>query len=52
MIEGYLLHNCQTIQSSKDTSILGMEAIKKWGEEIGPSVLKKKKKANPKTDEV
>lgn len=50
MIEGYLLHNCQAIQNSKDTNILGMEAIKKWGEEIGPSVLKKKKKVNPKTD--
>jgi hypothetical protein len=31
MIEGYLLHNCQAIQNSKDPNILGMASIRKWG---------------------
>ena len=31
MIEGYLLHNCQAIQNSKDSKILDMGVIKKWG---------------------
>lgn len=32
MIEGYLLNNCQTIQTSRDPSILSLGSIKKWGE--------------------
>lgn len=32
MIEGYLFHNCQAIQSSKDPNVFSLGSIKKWGE--------------------
>jgi hypothetical protein len=51
MIEGYLLHNSQAIQTSKDPSILNMSNIKKWGEDVGASILKKNKKKSTKEDE-
>ncbi len=51
MIEGYLLHNSQAIQASKDPSLLNISTIKKWGEEVGAAVLKKKKKISTKAEE-
>lgn len=50
MIEGYLLHNSQAIQKSQDPSLLAIRSIKKWGEEVGSSLLKKIKKINPKAE--
>lgn len=32
MIEGYLFHNLQAIQSSKDPNVFSLGSIKKWGE--------------------
>ena len=51
MIENYLYMNCEKIQSSKDVNLLGFDTIRKWGEEVGPSILKKKKKSNVKAEE-
>ena len=51
MIENYLYVNCEKIQNSKDINMLGFDAIKKWGEEAGPSLLKKKKKGTMKAEE-
>lgn len=32
MIEGYLLHNSQAIENSKDPNMLSLNSIRKWGE--------------------
>lgn len=46
MIENYLYVNCEKIQNSKDVGLLEFDAIRKWGEEVGPTILKKKKNNN------
>lgn len=51
MIENYLFYNCEKIQASADASLLNFGSIKKWGEEVGPTVLKKKKKSAVKAEE-
>lgn len=49
MIEGYLFHNCEAIQSSKDPNMFSLSSIKKWGEEeAGSTLLRKKKKISNK----
>lgn len=43
VIEGYLYNNCQQIQASTNQEMLNFENMKKWGEEVGSKILKKKK---------
>jgi hypothetical protein len=42
LIENYLNFNCREIQTSTDKNALNMDNIKKWGEEMGPSLIKTK----------
>lgn len=52
MIENYLYFNCEKIQASQDVHLLGLPSIKKWGEEVGPSLMKNKmKKSSGKSEE-
>lgn len=52
MIENYLYFNCEKIQASQDVHMLGLPSIKKWGEEVGPSLMKNKmKKSSGKSEE-
>jgi hypothetical protein len=41
-MENYLLLNAGAIQQSEDHSLISMEAIRKWGAEVGNTVLKGK----------
>lgn len=46
LIENYLNFNCRDIQSSTDHSALSLDKMKKWGEEVGPSLIKAVKKSS------
>jgi hypothetical protein len=46
LIENYLNFNCREIQTSQDEKVLSLETMKKWGEEVGPSLIKAAKKSS------
>ena len=50
MIENYFYVHCEKIQNSQDINLLGIESMRKWGEEVGPSILNKKKKSAMKAE--
>jgi hypothetical protein len=46
LIENYLNFNCREIQASTDENVLNLKTMKKWGEEVGPSLIKAAKKSS------